>query len=127
MSATRSRTSSSSVQITAVPPSARMSSTADRRRTTLRVLKPTCAPSWMTDWPTVEPAGVCNNILLPRALDSDRDDALPDGQTICTATEIVDHTDAFDSGYGGELRGESVSAADGMQIAGMDRYSCHPD
>jgi hypothetical protein len=68
-----------------------------------------------------------NNILLPRALDSDRDDALPDGQTVCTATEFVDHTDGFDSGYGGELRGESVSAADGMQIAGMDRYSCHPD
>ncbi len=61
MSAIRSRTSSSSVQITAVPPNARMSSTADRRRTTLRVLKPTCAPSWMTDWPTVEPAAVCRS------------------------------------------------------------------
>ena len=61
MSATRSRRSSSSVQITAVPPSARMSSTADRRRTTLRVLKPRCAPSWMTDWPTVEPAAVCRS------------------------------------------------------------------
>jgi hypothetical protein len=61
MPAIRSRTSSSSLQITAVPRSPRMSSTADRRRTTLRVLKPTCAPSWMTDWPTVEPAAVCTS------------------------------------------------------------------
>jgi hypothetical protein len=61
-----------------------------------------------------DPLGIGNDILLPRAPDSDRDDALPDGQTVCAATEFVDHTDGFDSGYGGELRGESVSAADGM-------------
>lgn len=36
-------------------------------------------------------------------------------------------TDGFDTGYCREFRGESVSAADGMQIAGMDRYSRNPD
>jgi hypothetical protein len=52
---------------------------------------------------------------------------LPDGQTVCAAAEFVDHTDGFDSRYRGELRGESVSAADGMQIAGLYRHRYHPN
>jgi hypothetical protein len=65
-----------------------------------------------------DPPGIGDNILLPRARDSDPDDALPDGQTVCAATEFVEHTDGFDSGYGRELRGEFLSVADGMQVAG---------
>jgi hypothetical protein len=67
-----------------------------------------------------DPFGIGNDVLLPRTRDSGRDDALPDGQTVCAAAEFVDHTDAFDSRHGGELRGESVPPADRVQIASLD-------
>ena len=74
-----------------------------------------------------DPPGIGDDIFLPRARDSDRDDALPDGQTICATAEFVDHADGFDAGHSGEFRGKAVSAADGMQIAGLDWRSGHPD
>ena len=73
------------------------------------------------------PVGIGDDIILPRARDADRDDALPDGQTVCAGTEFVDHTDGFNSRHGGKLRDEPVSATDGMQIAGLNRHSYHPD
>jgi hypothetical protein len=61
-------------------------------------------------WPAVEslmPAGadrqdspgIGENVLLPRARDSDHNDALPDGQTVFVAAEFVDYTDGFDVGH----------------------------
>ena len=68
----------------------------------------------------LNPSGIGNDVPLPRARDADRDDALPDDQTVCVATEFVDHTDGFNSRHGGELRGESVPPANRVQIAGLD-------
>ena len=78
-------------------------------------------------WNGQHPIGIGNDIFLPRAGDSDRTYALADGETVCAAPEFVDDTDGFDSGHRRELRGESVSATDGMQIAGLNRHRCHPD
>jgi hypothetical protein len=40
-----------------------------------------------------DPFGIGNDVLLPRPRDSDRDDALPDGQIVCAAAEFVDDAD----------------------------------
>jgi hypothetical protein len=62
-------------------------------------------------WPAVEslmpagtgrqdPPGIDENVFLPRARDSDHNDALPDGQAVYAAAEFVDYTDGFDAGHG---------------------------